>query len=195
MKISSKKPNRKNSPSYKSRNPFQTLLNNVNSNLKKKLTTKVTDQEFYAIIENNPSVFEQWNTPLEISEYVNCKNSPITHLSPHLIFSGKDKNGNSADFTLCKSLQIATGTYPRYVDFEGSGIHSIQNLDIQLPDIIVGDIVAGDFRDCPNLHTLENLDLAKKIQIEPEKLNAEIKRRKALQKFHSKTQPKELPFL
>jgi hypothetical protein len=196
---------------------------------------QITAKEFLAMIKENPSVFEDWETPLEIAEFVNCNYSPITQLSPLLTFSGKDMEGNCATFTNCpdlqiatgtfhgctdfgesgvqkienlhiketndmswasmfwgcKNLQVATGNYPGFVTFYGSGIHSIQNLKIQNPD--KWDYHA-EFRKCPNLHTLQGWDLSKPIGIEPEKWAAE-KARRALQKFHKTTQPKELPFL
>jgi hypothetical protein len=188
---------------------------------------KISASEFYAMIEKNPSIFEHWNTPLEIIEYVDCRSSKITHLSPHLTFTGKNENELSAFFSNCKSLQIATGnfrnwvsfqeseiqkieeltadacvfynckslqvatgTFKTWVDFQGSGIHSIKNLILTQPEFI-----SADFRDCVNLHNLEGWDLSKKIDIEPEKLQSERKRRDSLKNFIQETKPKELPFL
>jgi hypothetical protein len=197
----------------------------------------ITAQEFLEMIAENPSVFEHWNTPLEITGVVNCIRSNITHLSPSLTFSGFNKDGNTAYFTHCpnlkvatgtfhgcvyfsnssiekienlkiknanygdtaasfedcKTLQIATGSYPSYVNFSGSGIQSIQNLSIQKPDQISKEFAT--FFNCPNLKTLEGWDLSKKISIEPEKLEAEAKKRKSLKKFHKESQAPELPFL
>jgi hypothetical protein len=196
---------------------------------------KITAKEFYAMILKNPSVFEHWDTPLEITEYVNCENLEITHLSKHLTFSGKnkegiaadfafcplkiatgtfhgfinfnqakietiqnlnvtqsDKNGWSASFIDCKALTTATGNYHGYVMFSYSGIHSIKNLYIENKN---EEGSFAEFYECPNLHSLEGWDLSKQIDIEPEKLEAETKRRKALKMFHKKTKVKELPFL
>jgi hypothetical protein len=196
---------------------------------------RITAKEFLAMISENPSVFEHWNTPLEITEHVDCKKSKITHLSKHLTFSAQDRNGDAADFSeceniktatgtfhggvwfafsgiqkienliitkpneaelaasfyICNNLQVATGTYPGLVNFFGSGIHSIQNLHVKKPN---GSGTYAEFSNCKNLHSLQNWDLSKKILIEPEKLAAE-KERRAIQKFHSKTQPETLPFL
>jgi hypothetical protein len=196
---------------------------------------KITAKEFLAMIKKNPSVFEYWDTPLEITQYVNCEDSLITHLSPHLIFSGKNAKRTCANFSKCKSLktatgtfhgftsfefsgiekikylhiqslrkeavasfaycknlQIATGNYAGFVNFQHTGIHSIQNLNIKLIDET--DIYA-DFLHCENLKTLESWDITKVFNIEPHKLEAEKKRRKALQKILKEMQPKELPFL
>jgi hypothetical protein len=196
---------------------------------------KITADEFHNMIRKNPSVFEHWNTPLEITEFVICNNSDITHLSPLLTFSGRDQGGEvaafhschklkmatgtfhgfvrfptcgiekienliitqptmanaAASFWCCYALKIATGNYPGHVDFWGSGIESIQNLHIKNP---TKKNDYANFACCKNLSNLEGWDLSKQICIEPEKLAAE-KERRALQKFHKETTPKELPFL
>jgi hypothetical protein len=195
----------------------------------------ITAEEFYTMISKNPSVFENWETPLKITEYVECRKSPITHLSKHLIFTKNtdgsaahfnlcpnlkiatgtfygcvsfgnsgiekiealsitqpNKLGEAATFAYCKSLQIACGNYPGFVNFGESGVHSIKDLHIQNPDKN-GDYVA--FYNCHNLHNLEGLDLNKQIWIEKHKLQKEIKRRTAIQKFVIETSPQELPFL
>jgi hypothetical protein len=197
---------------------------------------KITAAKFYNMLERDPSIFQHWNTPLEITQYVDCENSEITHLSKHLVFSGlnenedsanftdcksltvatgtfskyavfsgssiqrienltvckPDKNGNAANFYSCKNLEIATGIYPGAVNFSWSGIHTIQNLHIENPDQD-GDYTA--FYQCPNLHNLNGWDITKKFFIESGKLEAEIKRRAALQKFHKENQIEALPFL
>jgi hypothetical protein len=92
---------------------------------------KITAQEFYAMIAENPSVFEHWDTPLEITEYVSCRHSKITHLSKYLTFAGKDENEWSASFTNCADLKIATGTFQTGVNFRNSGIQKIENLEVK----------------------------------------------------------------
>jgi hypothetical protein len=109
---------------------------------------KITAKEFLAMIERNPSGFEHWNTPLEITEYIDCRESPITHLSPHLTFSGKNGNGDAADFAFCKSLQIATGTFHGFVWFSDSGIQKIENLHVTKND---NSGWASCFENCPDL--------------------------------------------
>ncbi len=66
---------------------------------------KITAKEFFEMIKGNPSVFEHWETPLEITEFIDCEYSPITHLSKHLTFSGKDNHGDSAMFCDYSSRQ------------------------------------------------------------------------------------------
>jgi hypothetical protein len=196
---------------------------------------KVTAKEFLAMIAEKPSVFKHWETPLEITEYVDCTHSPITHLSKHLTFSGHNECGNSANFEGCEDLKLATGNFKKivlfsysgvekiealtvgepgdddsayfdncpnlkiatgnfqgYVTFRYSGIEKIENLNIQNPNI-PGNY--ANFYACPNLKTLEGWNLSKKINIEPQKLQAETKRRAALKKFQKETQPENLPFL
>jgi hypothetical protein len=197
---------------------------------------KITGIEFCCMIFKNPSIFEHWNTPLEIIEYVDCRSSKITHLSPHLTFSGKSETGESADFSFCDkltiatgnfhgfvwfansgiekienlhiknpnekgwaasfwgcpNLKIATGNYPGLVLFSSSGVEAIQNLHIEKPNID-GNYAA--FTECSNLQNLEGWDIAKKIHIEPKKLEAEIKRRASWKTFIETTNPSPLPFL
>jgi hypothetical protein len=109
---------------------------------------KVTAKQFLAMIAENPSVFEHWNTPLEITEYVDCKNSPISHLSTHLTFSGRDEDGDVATFKHCLHLKIATGTFNGGVWFCNSGIEKIENLQVTQPD---NQGFSATFADCKNL--------------------------------------------
>jgi hypothetical protein len=109
---------------------------------------KISASEFLPMIKKNPSIFEHWNTPLEITEYIACTKFSITHLSKHLLFSGKNRMGESASFSLCKSLKIATGTFQNYVYFGHSGIEKIEDLHILQTDP-KGHAVS--FAGCPNL--------------------------------------------
>jgi hypothetical protein len=109
---------------------------------------RITAKEFYAMLEKNPSVFEHWSTPLEVTEYVDCEHSKITHLSKHLTFSGKNDASDYADFSNCPNLQIATGTFHGFVWFANSGIQKIENLNIKNCD---KDGWASCFENCPNL--------------------------------------------
>jgi hypothetical protein len=91
---------------------------------------KITAEEFHTMIDENPSIFKNWKEPLEITEFVDCDESPITHLSKHLTFSGKNKRGWCASFEKCKSLYIATGTFKGGVSFTFSRIEKIENLKV-----------------------------------------------------------------
>jgi hypothetical protein len=151
---------------------------------------QISAGEFYTLPAENQALFKHWTIPLKITEFVDFSDLNLTHLSPLLTFAGKNHKGDSADFSWCKQLTLATGKFKGAVNFSHSGIHSIHNLHIENPNTD-GDY--ADFSNCPNLKTLEGWDLSKQITIEPEKLAAE-KERRALQKFH-KNNPQTLPFL
>jgi hypothetical protein len=109
--------------------------------------TKITALEFYVMLCDNPSVFEHWDTPLEITESVDCSQSPITHLSPHLTFSGRNETGEGANFRSCKNLQTATGNFKGSVDFSESGVEKIENLNVGKDN----NQNSGWFYNCKNL--------------------------------------------
>jgi hypothetical protein len=109
---------------------------------------KITAEEFLNMVAKNPSVFEHWDTPLEITEYVDCEYSPITHLSKHLTFSGRSESGEAAKFFACRALKIATGTFHGLVNFSSSSIEMIENLTVTQPE---KDGWAADFHNCKKL--------------------------------------------
>jgi hypothetical protein len=108
---------------------------------------KITAAEFKKMITENPSVFEHWDTPLEITEYVNCQGSPITYLSKHLTFSGKSA-GVTADFSDCENLKNATGTFHGKIFFANSGIEKIEDLVVIQEN---NDTFSASFLNCENL--------------------------------------------
>jgi hypothetical protein len=135
---------------------------------------KITAKEFLAMVKENPSIFEHWETPLEITEYVDCSSSIITHLSPHLTFSGKNENENTASFYDCKSLKNATGTFHGYVNFAMSRVEEIKALTITQPNTIGWaanfygcerlQIATGTYPGCvgfgeTNVYTIKNLEV------------------------------------
>jgi hypothetical protein len=91
---------------------------------------RISASEFLTMISENPSVFEHWDSRLEITEYVDCINSPITHLSRNLTFSGKNDSGDVACFRGSSHLCIATGTYYGGVFFSKTGIEKIEDLTV-----------------------------------------------------------------
>jgi hypothetical protein len=113
---------------------------------------QITAQEFLDMIKKNPSVFENWDTPLEITGFVICNDSPITHLSKYLIFSGKESNGNTASFNNCDNLKIATGTFENRISFSNSRIEKIEDLKIIEMD---EEGWAADFSGCNHLKIAE----------------------------------------
>jgi hypothetical protein len=95
---------------------------------------QIKAQRFFEMISANPNIFKDWETPLEITEYVDCKLLKITHLSKYLIFSGKDNKDIVADFSFCPHLKIATGTFHGCVSFSNTKIEKIENLTVTKPD-------------------------------------------------------------
>jgi hypothetical protein len=77
----------------------------------------ITAKELKSLIEMDPSWARTLTEPIEITTYANLNNSKITHLSPYLHFSGKDKDGNAASFRGCTGLEVAEGVFDGFVDF------------------------------------------------------------------------------
>ena len=91
---------------------------------------QITGWEFVRLINKNPSWCKDLKEPLEITTYADLHKSTITHLSPLLTFSGEDKDGWVASFWGCKNLEIATGTFKRFVYFGDAAIKQIKDLNI-----------------------------------------------------------------
>jgi hypothetical protein len=109
---------------------------------------RITAWEFLGMIAENPSVFEHWDTPLEIEGHILCIGSPITHLSPYLTFKTDTALDTCATFGYCRQLQNATGTFYGSVSFGESGIKRIENLNIKHAD---KQGIAANFEDCLQL--------------------------------------------
>jgi hypothetical protein len=109
---------------------------------------KISAKEFLRMITENPSGFEHWDTPLEITEYVQCWKSAITHLSKYLTFSGKDSENNCADFSYSPNLQLATGTFQGFVWFTNTNVKKIEELTITETD---KNGWTASFENCQNL--------------------------------------------
>jgi hypothetical protein len=108
---------------------------------------KITADEFLAMIKETPSMFENWDTPLEITEFVNCDNTKITHLSPYLTFSGTS-NGRAASFSTCRKLHTVAGNFHGFVNFEFTNTKTIQNLKVENQTGM-----SASFFGCKNLET------------------------------------------
>jgi hypothetical protein len=107
-------------------------------------SAKITALQFYDMIAKDPSIFKDWETPLEITGHVQCYQDPITHLSKHLTFSHK----GGANFACCKNLETATGTFHGYAYFLGSGVKKIENLTVTGADKIGR---SANFAGCESL--------------------------------------------
>jgi len=107
---------------------------------------KMTGKEFVELITKDPSWCASLKKPLEITTCADLGSSPITHLSPLLTFTGKDRE-IVANFTYCKNLKVATGTFKGTAYFGQSGIEKIENLLVETTK----QSVASSFYLCKNL--------------------------------------------
>lgn len=108
----------------------------------------LTSTEFCDHVDKYPSWAATFTEPVQITDFCNMFNSPITHLSPHLHFVGLDEHGRCADFTLCESLTVAEGVFSGAVTFAYSAVSKIGDLFIKKAEKS-GDAV--DFSNCNNL--------------------------------------------
>jgi len=109
---------------------------------------QITAEEFTDFVTRDPAWASKLTEPVEITTYANLKGSNITHLSPLLTFSGKDKDGDTASFKNCPNLKIATGKFVGWVTFSKSRIEKIQDLEVTQPNTYGW---AADFYECQNL--------------------------------------------
>jgi len=109
---------------------------------------QITGEQFQQAIQLDPAWASKLTEPVEITTYANLQGSNITHLSPLLTFSGRDKQEDAASFSGCKNLKIATGKFAGTIYFSESGIEKIQNLEVTQPN---KDGWAAHFYECQNL--------------------------------------------
>lgn len=95
---------------------------------------KLTARQFKNRVRSNPAWASELTAPVEIITYCNMSESGITHLSPLLIFSGRNDEGTVASFLSCKDLRVAAGTYHGRVCFHDCGIEGIKILNITRPN-------------------------------------------------------------
>jgi hypothetical protein len=184
----------------------------------------MTSKEFLDAITQKPDFCAGITEPLHIQGNVDCEGHSITVLSQHLVFENeavfrfcenlKTATGTfletcsfavsrvenieslyvkqTCSFLNCVFLKKANGTFDNCVDFENSGIEKIENLRVNKPN---KHKIFADFTGCEYLQNLENWDLSKKIRIEPEKLEKEIRRRESLRNYQKTSKGGTLPFL
>jgi len=109
---------------------------------------QITGEEFVGLIEKDPSWCKNLKKEVEITTFVNLAYSNITHLSPLITFSGKNKNGWVVDFGNCEQLKVATGTYKGFANFSYSEIEKIENLNVTGVDTVID---SAYFLGCKNL--------------------------------------------
>ena len=93
---------------------------------------QLTAEEFSKKIAICPNWADQLTEDVEITTCCNIEASPITHLSNHLYFTGRNEVGMVAGFYGCRSLKIAKGNFGGFVSFCNSAIEEIdvENLKI-----------------------------------------------------------------
>jgi hypothetical protein len=77
----------------------------------------ISAKQFKEFVNDDPAWANKLKGPVEIRTYANMDNSGITHLSPFLLFSGRDNEGNVASFKGCSKLKKAEGNFDGFVDF------------------------------------------------------------------------------
>jgi hypothetical protein len=75
-------------------------------------------------VQLDPAWASKLTAPVKIIGDAGLTDSPITHLSPHLHFE------EAAYLQRCRNLKVAEGHFGNWVDFEGSGIEEIGELEI-----------------------------------------------------------------
>jgi hypothetical protein len=91
---------------------------------------QMTADEFNEAIRVDPAWASRLTDPVEITNYFIIDLSNVTHLSPFLYFSGRDRNARTAYFAGCYRLKIAEGTFVGSVDFSDSRVEKIGKLKI-----------------------------------------------------------------
>lgn len=117
-----------------------------------KAPTQVTAKQMIKAIELNPSWALSLTQPIEVIDFVNLSKSKITHLSEHISFKGKSKNGYCAVFQQCPNLQVALGQFYGGVDFSSSNLKELPN-DPKLFSIhgYAHSGLSANFSACPKL--------------------------------------------
>lgn len=92
------------------------------------LMHRITSAQFRDAVKLDPAWASKRTEPVEITDFCNMMGSRITHLSPLLNFTGRNKYGDSASFYNCRHLKIAEGKFSGSVSFSRSEIQKIGNL-------------------------------------------------------------------
>jgi len=111
---------------------------------------KITSREFKNAIKDDPSWAKNIKEDFEITTYCDMDNSKITHLSPHLHFTGKNSIGAVASFEWCKNLKVAEGNFTGHVNFSSSGVEKINREGLKITELSKSG-KAASFFFCLNL--------------------------------------------
>lgn len=115
---------------------------------------KITAKEFQDRTEKDPNWCSTITESTEVIDFLDLYDSKIQSLSSLLIFSGRNEEGNVANFIDCKDLNFAEGTFHGYVSFNQSGISRTRNLTITQPN---NEGRAASFWLCKNLSIAEGI--------------------------------------
>jgi hypothetical protein len=107
--------------------------------------------EFKKRVDFDPQWAKNLDYPVLVKGYVNMKGSKIKSLSKWLRFMGSNEDGECANFSNCKSLKTAEGTFNGAVDFSHSNIERIRRLKVLGVDRWSW---SAYFHKCPKLNTL-----------------------------------------
>lgn len=113
---------------------------------------KLTAKEFKDLVEGNPTWAKGLTTKVEVIDFCELDNSPIQCLSPHLHFKGKNKEGWSALFKNCQSLEGIEGVFDYAVNIDFCGIKFVRKTEIKNPNNYGW---AGAFTNCRELARIE----------------------------------------
>jgi len=91
----------------------------------------ISARQFKEFIEKDPSWASKLKERVEVRTYANMDNTNITHLSPFLLFSGRNAEGNVASFKGCAKLKVAEGNFDGFVDFGASYNEMEVNLEAE----------------------------------------------------------------
>lgn len=112
----------------------------------------MTSEQFRQAVELDPTWAVNLNEPVKITDYCDMAGSGVANLSPQLHFTGRNEEGDSADFSECANLKVAEGSFAGRVNFSGSGVAKIGDLHISSPST---DGMAAIFFGCENLKVAE----------------------------------------
>jgi len=77
----------------------------------------ITAAEFRKAVEGDPGWAARLKAPLTVVDYCDMDGTNISALSHHLIFKGRNAEGNCASFRGCRDLTAGEGTFHGFVDF------------------------------------------------------------------------------
>jgi len=113
---------------------------------------QITAKKFKAAIEIDPAWATTLTEPMKVTGYCNMARSKITHLSHLIHFTGRNKEGDCANFSQCLGLKVAEGSFAGCVKFCDSGVETIGELHISSPNT---DGFAAHFCRCESLKVAE----------------------------------------